>query len=264
MPGTKKNDNLTTKLHTITTTNQHQIHQPTPITQPSHNHTPKPQAIRVLPACGQTGKNLPVMQNGKASRSTETLSTKSLGGLLTPISRHYLPSDLLDWIQLCESGGLYSAIAQLYGLSPEPSNKGKVKKIFFAVAYGSTPKPAKAGSSGYRRWQRWQRFEQRWPTLARYLRRMKAWSPALTRARRRGYPQEFLEHWARGRPARLSQRVDAWLVIYVASMRLRLEYPGAPIVTCHDSILTTSPYIPMATQAIKDAFGELGLNPVIH
>ena len=91
---------------------------------------------------------------------------------------------------------------------------------------------------------------------------MKAWNRRLVRVRDR-YPRWLLDKCAKGRPPRIAQRVESWLMLWVAAARLRREHPQVPLVTCHDSMLTIKPFLSLAKDAIGDAFGMIGLKPII-
>jgi hypothetical protein len=175
--------------------------------------------------------------------------------MLMPIDRVRLPMDLREWIELCEAGALYDAIAQLFGL--EPGSRAEAKRFLFKVVFGATPRPDIKYYAPY------QKFLERWPTVAVYLRRMKVLGPSL-RAQRATYRPWFIEKLAKGRVARLTQRVESLLVLCVAATRVMTQYPAIPLVTCHDSILTTEQHLPLVTKALQDAFGQIGLTPLIR
>ena len=65
-----------------------------------------------------------------------------------PLDRECLPHDLREWIELCESGNLYDAIAHLFGL--DPGERNAVKKFLFRVVlFGATPRPTNKNFSMY-------------------------------------------------------------------------------------------------------------------
>jgi len=179
--------------------------------------------------------------------------------LLAPVDRNCLPPDLRDWLNLCESGGLYREVAEMYSLGDSDRDKETIKRFLFkTVMFGSTPR------SGSKRWADYRKFAGRFPTIEGYLRRMKAMSPGLQLAFKEGRCSEHQrDRWARGRPARLSQRMEALLMIDLTVGRLRREHPEIPLVTCHDSILTTRGYIELVASEIKSTFMQIGLDPTI-
>jgi hypothetical protein len=195
----------------------------TATTHPNPRPTTKPHSI---PPHNCARKNAGCLTISGALK----ISTPGLGGLLKPIDGGSLPPDLRDWIELCESGGLYDEMAQLAGRAGLDNDQIKAL-VFKTILFGAPPRPGSRNRTVYLK------FKDRFPTVCRYLGRMKAPGPGLRRARGR-YERWFLDKWAKGRPARISQRVESHLVLYVAVMRLRLLYPAMPIVTCHDSILT--------------------------
>ena len=78
----------------------------------------------------------------------ETHDTEKLGAQLVPLKSECLPHDLREWIELCESGNLYDAIAQLFGL--DPGERNAVKKFLFRVVLsGATPRPTNKNFSMY-------------------------------------------------------------------------------------------------------------------
>jgi hypothetical protein len=184
------------------------------------------------------------------------VSTPALGAMLQPIDRASLPQDLAEWITLCESGGLYRELAKFInrGKGDKELTRDEIKEAVFKwILFGSVPRPGSKGRAFY------DAFAARFPTVASYLRRMKELGPALESAAENLGPH-LPAKWARGRPARISQRLESWLVVYVAVAGLRARYPQMPIVTCHDSVLTTEEYADIAVRAIKEVFAELGLN----
>lgn len=46
--------------------------------------------------------------------------------------------------------------------------------------------------------------------------------------------------------------------------RLMREHPNCPLVTIHDSVLTTSAWVEVVRQAIVEEFGRMGIHPTLH
>jgi hypothetical protein len=177
--------------------------------------------------------------------------------MLHRIRRAGLPADLLEWIELCESGELYRALTGAMTQAGKEMTRDEIKRaVFRSILFGSVPRPGSKGRMIY------DAFAGRFPTVARYLRRMKKLGPNLRRAVDTLGPW-LPAKWAKGRPARISQRTESWLVVHVVVPRLLDLHPRMPIVTCHDSVLTTEPYSDAATRVIAAAFAELGLHPRI-
>jgi hypothetical protein len=177
--------------------------------------------------------------------------------MLRRINRVGLPRDLQEWIELAESGRIYRELAESMNQAGKEMTRDEIKRaVFKSILFGSIPRPGSKGRGVY------DVFASRFPTVARFLRRMKQLGPALKSAV--GTLGPWLPaKWAKGRPARISQRTESWLIVHVVVPRLLALYPRMPIVTCHDSILTTEPYCNTATSAIAVAFAEIGLHPRI-
>lgn len=46
--------------------------------------------------------------------------------------------------------------------------------------------------------------------------------------------------------------------------RLMEEHPDCPVVTIHDSILTTPRWVEVVTKVIHEEFARLGITPTLH
>lgn len=63
---------------------------------------------------------------------------------------------------------------------------------------------------------------------------------------------------------RLMQNIEANFMINTVCRRLMKEMPEAPVLTIHDSILTTEPFVEPIRAVIGEEFSRLGLSPTLH
>jgi hypothetical protein len=63
--------------------------------------------------------------------------------------------------------------------------------------------------------------------------------------------------------ARNMQRAEANLMIDTVCLRLMKYHPEIPVVTIHDSILTTAEYLPTVKRIITEEFARMGLKPTL-
>ena len=63
--------------------------------------------------------------------------------------------------------------------------------------------------------------------------------------------------------AREMQRRESKLMIEGVCGRLMDEHPDCPVVTVHDSILTTPGWVETVSATIKDEFAHLGIHPTL-
>lgn len=63
--------------------------------------------------------------------------------------------------------------------------------------------------------------------------------------------------------ARKMQRAEAHLMIDTVCLRLMKHHPEIPVVTIHDSILTTSAHLPAVKRIILEEFARSGLQPTL-
>jgi len=82
------------------------------------------------------------------------------------------------------------------------------------------------------------------------------------------YPNvwKLIRRYKKGNYRRLAwamQRAESRLMIDAVCYRLATEFPNVPIITIHDSIMTTYQYVPLISQLISEEFGIAGLRPTI-
>jgi hypothetical protein len=63
--------------------------------------------------------------------------------------------------------------------------------------------------------------------------------------------------------ARNMQRAEANLMIDTVCLRLMKHHPEIPVVTIHDSILTTAEHLPTVKRIITEEFARMGLKPTL-
>jgi hypothetical protein len=144
-----------------------------------------------------------------------------------------LPADLIDYLNVCETGRFYQALAEAWELPCDPGKaKNRIKQLTFRYVLFGRPRPGN---------RFWEAIRGRWPTVARVLEQIKA-----------------DDH---GTAARACQRIESSLMIGGVVERFRVDYPDVPIQTIHDSVLVPSEAVEVATTIILDVFGSIGLRP---
>jgi hypothetical protein len=152
-----------------------------------------------------------------------------------PIQRGRLPEDLLEFIKLCEDGKVLYELAHIWGMpfsSPERYLKyrRKVKKLQFRLYYG--PKPLTRGRSEV--------FAERFPTIARFLARLKTSDHRVV--------------------SRVLTRLESELIVDSVCGCL---VPDVPLITIHDSLITVPEHEPTVRQSIYDAYARYGVAPTL-
>ena len=135
-----------------------------------------------------------------------------------------LPSDLSEFIFLCESGQLYPLF---------DNQKRLLLQALFERNDSSIP-PLRDMQV---------RFAARFPSVATVVRRLKSRES--------------------NRLALLLQNYEATLMIHGACRRLLKQYPTVPIFPVHDAIWTTRPHVDLVKQVIWQEFGEWGIRPLL-
>ena len=150
------------------------------------------------------------------------------------------PEDLSLWKRLCETGTLYP---YLIDRMKWQGTKAQFKdRELFRVLYGrNTPFDA---DGNYNPSQLQPVLESDFPTVWGFIHGYK---------RAHGYREL----------AREMQRQESRLMIEGACGRLMTEHPDCPVITIHDSILTTEPWIETVSTAIKYEFGQIGIQPTL-
>lgn len=147
---------------------------------------------------------------------------------LPKVATTTIADDLLEYVELCESGLLYESFLH-DGLS-----RDRVKRALLTAMYGRNhwQDPIKT------------EIERRFPSLAEMLRRLK---------------QRDYRH-----AARLMQNVESTVVIHTICGQIMREKPNAPICSIHDSLMTTPPYVDYVREMMIAKFRSLGVTPKIR
>jgi hypothetical protein len=144
-----------------------------------------------------------------------------------------LPADLVDYLEVCQQGTFYQAVAEAWGLPCGPGKeKNQIKRLTFKYVLFGRPRP------GHRYWEA---IRRRWPTVAGVIEEIKAGD--------------------QGRAARACQLIESSLMIGGVVERFRVAHPDAAIQTIHDSVLVHPDTVDLAKDTILDVFGAIGLTP---
>lgn len=148
-------------------------------------------------------------------------------------------SCLNDFLAVCLRGGCYEPVLELANrlkTRGRPYTRQELKALLLAVFYGS---PADSHTLAGRA------FGRLWPGVYNAI-----WH-AKTGAAPGDKPGAEL--------ARAMQRRESHLIIWRAAARFYQEYPDVPLLTCHDSFMTTEEHIGKAEAVLKaeyqDAYG---------
>lgn len=133
--------------------------------------------------------------------------------------------DLQKYLAICESGRIYESLMR----KSDSRNKIKIDFLTMMFSKNRCKIPLK------------KRFGTIYPSVAKMLQHLK---------------KKDYRH-----AAHLMQNYESTIFIHLICRRLMEDHPSIPIFTIHDSILTTPEYVQVVTRVIKDAFGELGINP---
>jgi hypothetical protein len=183
---------------------------------------------------GTTPPHPPITMSGK-SQMVET--KEGYGNRLATVFGLELSGDdstprssgLDEYLNHCRDGSLYER------LMDPGDDRGRLKKKLFAdVLYGrdNYPSPLR------------ERFHKRYPAIGFMLSELKA--------------SEFR------RPSWLMQHVESRLFIGRICGRIREQQPDIPLVTIHDSLLTTPAYVDYVEAVARSEFECLGVSPKFH
>ncbi len=148
-----------------------------------------------------------------------------LGGKL---DRGRLPGDLDRYLELCESRGLYQAVADRLGKSRDEAKK-RIMVVFFNKPWHHNKVSAV--------------LDEMFPTVMQAMRQIK----------RVDYCR--LAHFA--------QRIESAFMFGRVVPRIMERRPDLFIATIHDSILTTAGDAEFVRQVMRDEFARLGLSPQV-
>jgi hypothetical protein len=155
---------------------------------------------------------------------------------LSPTLDHArMPSDLEEFLELCEGGGYYPEFAEVFGVPFGTAAEQRRAKLWSCKVIFGRDRP---------RDPRWAAFRIRWPAV-----------------------QESLD-WLKARnhrhAARVLQRIEAALMVGRVSNRLRRSHPDLPIIGVHDSIIVACGAADLVRNAIEMEWGAIGLRPLIR
>ena len=151
-----------------------------------------------------------------------------------PISTHAsIPADLKDYIRACENGDFYEELATVLKMRcSNQAERNAVKREWCRIAYGK-PNPG----------PKWDACILRWPTVA--------W--ALTEIKSTDHKNA----------ARLLQKAESQIMIAGVADQMREQHADAPVVTVHDSVLTTEAMAGEIRDIILQNWGHYGGKPKI-
>lgn len=157
-----------------------------------------------------------------------------------------IPADVIRWMGLVESGTLYDELMCLLGWDQSRRAEFKRNEVF-AVLYGNPTR------NTWRVDDNWNRLppSQLKPLLAELF--PTVWSFIIFYHNQHGH----------GSLARELQRRESRLMIRGVCGILAEQYPAVPVLTCHDSILTTVPNVGLIKRLINDQFAKRGLHPTL-
>lgn len=134
------------------------------------------------------------------------------------------PEDLDRFFRDVQGGVIYDRFQAVHSIA----TRGEAKDLFFKAVYG------RVSNLGP--------FERIYPTVAGVLRRLKG---------------EYGYKWV---PCEM-QRREARVILRGAADRLRLEHPAVPVITIHDSIMTTAENLDLVERIIREAFKGEAVQP---
>jgi hypothetical protein len=138
-------------------------------------------------------------------------------------------SSLDEYLNDCQEGALYER------LMDPGQDRGRLKRSLFAdVFFGRDNYPSPLH----------ERFHQMYPAIGFMLGELKA--------------SEYR------RPSWLMQHEESKLFIGRICDRVRKEQPDIPLVTIHDSLLTTEAHLEYVTTVARSVFERLGVRPTFH
>lgn len=147
-------------------------------------------------------------------------------------SRHGLPQDVQDYVRLTEQGRLYDHLQE----SLRTNYKRKVfKRMFFEQVFYCQASDYKARLR--------EGFKTLFPNVQRAIDDLKA--------------EDYKN------ASRTLQRREAQFVIHGVCRRMFEEHPEAPVLTIHDSVLTTPKWAKQVEGIMNEEFLLLGMRPTL-
>jgi hypothetical protein len=148
-----------------------------------------------------------------------------------------VPADVLEYLEVCERGQFYQRLmtkGEKRRTVTDPAFYRRFKARVLTVLYKSN---------------KWGRFPNE--MAARLKRKYPSVMAMLKALKRHDYRHA----------ARLMQNLESTMFIRRVCGRLMRERPDVPVLTKHDSILTTPEHAETVVQIIKEAFIKLGIKP---
>jgi len=146
------------------------------------------------------------------------------------LSSPFLPTDLLIFLQHCMMGSLYEYLMREIAWT---GSRRSFKDEFFLMLYGPlTDSPMT------------QVMQREFPSVMAFM----VWHK-----RRHGFKQLSRE----------MQRAESKLMIEGVCGTLMERNPRIPLLTIHDSIMTTAEFIPVVSKTIRAEFRKLGIWPTV-
>lgn len=152
-----------------------------------------------------------------------------------------LPADVDHFRYLCEAGRLYQYLMERMDWT-QGKSAFKSDELFRCL-YGRNT--VWDGNGNYNPSRLEPIIKTEFPTIWKFIR---GWKKA------NGYKDL----------ARQMQREESRLMIDGVCGRLAKEHPDCPLVTVHDSIMTTSPWVETVKNIILEEFARLGIRPNLH
>lgn len=140
-----------------------------------------------------------------------------------------IPEDLKEYIQTCERGEFYRSFTE-DGQDPRVVKRRFWASVFFGRNEWKTP-------------LRFQ-FEEKYPSMSLVLKELK----------KKDYR----------RAAWVLQNYESTLFIGIICNEIKNERPHTPLLTIHDSLLTTRNNVQYVKERILKTFNRLGVNPILH
>jgi hypothetical protein len=144
--------------------------------------------------------------------------------------------ELSRFIQLCEAGRFYDKMMEHFGIPSTERSRFK-EKVFINVLFGD---PKRSRHS-----REWKFFETAFPRMAQLI-------------------CDIKREWGYRSLARLLQRVESCPIIDRVCGRLMREHGEVPVLTIHDSILTSKEHVSLLKSVIEEQFLRIGLRPTLH
>jgi hypothetical protein len=165
----------------------------------------------------------------KSLSEEERIPLPPLPPLCSALSQHQVvPEDVMHYINLCERGQIYPYLEQ--SLTHNSATfAGLKRRVLSRVFYCKNTDQDNDLSL---------QFGSLFPHVAEFIRFLK-------RNDYRHLPQQL-------------QRVEAGLVVHAVCTRLMHESPHVPVLTVHDSVLTTREHEPLVRKLLKEECLSLG------